>query len=180
MPRMFLFFFIAFAIVSSGHVFTAEQSEPSPAIVGPQRTGDDAGPNTNGGGFQPRQLSEPRAAESTFGFSLGFVASFGTFSVPHLPSSNGRAMFLANSQYGEGYFFFDGSMTYEFFAVDPISNVEGRVYRVDLPDSTVRHFLFGARNECCRCGIWQRCLIVYDHNWNRVNSVLANVGRTHP
>jgi len=175
MPRVFLLFLVgAFGVLSSGHVFTAEQREPSPALVGLQRAGDGEG---NPG--QPRRMSDS-AAGTTFGTSLGYVASFGSFSVPHQTSANGRAMFLANTPYADGYFFFDGPMTYEFFAVDPLSNVKGRVYQVNLPDNTVRHFLFGARCECCCCGILQRWLIVYDQDWNRVNAVLANVGRTLP
>jgi hypothetical protein len=129
----------------------------------------------------------PRAVGREYGdvrwptnFPIGYVTSFGAFSLPEqtfppTPGHHGHAMFMARTFSAPcWYCFYDGPMTYNYFAFDPCFCVVGWLYTVDVPGAGIRHFLFGAKTVDWCCGVAQRHVIVYDEWWNRINFVCAN------
>jgi hypothetical protein len=142
-------------------------------------------------GTPPRRATEDYGATAGSGalrYPLGYVASFGAFSLPQQaappppptpepPGNPGHAMFQARSWNAPyHYCFYDGEMKYDYYAYDPWVCVTGWLYTVDAANGPVRHFLFGSHTKISPYGIRQRTVVVYDEWWNVVNCVCATFG----
>jgi len=142
----------------------------------------------NVGGTPPRRTNQSVAFGRQTSYPMGYIASFGAFSLPEQPIPppppapppppvDGHAMFLARKQALPWcYCFYDGAMTYDYFATDDWYCVTGWLYSAQIPGAGVRHFLFGAETVGWSQGVAQRCLIVYDQWWCPVSVVYANYG----
>jgi hypothetical protein len=142
----------------------------------------------NACGRQPRRATQSVAADRQTSYPMGYIASFGAFSLPEQPIPpppptpppppiDGHAMFLARKQTLPWcYCFYDGAMTFDYFATDDWYGVTGWLYSAQIHGAGVRHFLFGAETVGWCQGVAQRCLIVYDQWWCPVSVVSANYG----
>jgi hypothetical protein len=142
----------------------------------------------NASGNPPRHATPYVGPDKQTSYPMGYVASFGAFSLPEQPIPppppapppppiDGHAMFLARKQSLPGlYCFYDGPLTFEYFATDDWLGVTGWMYKAQTSGAGLRHFLFGAETVGWCQGVAQRYVVVYDQWWCPVNCVCANYG----
>ena len=106
-------------------------------------------------------------------YPLGYVASFGAFSLP-APRRDGHAMFHARDFNQRCcYCFYDGRMRFLEYSYDRNICEMAWKYKVELPDGDVRRFSFGSRNLHGHNHLVQRRIAVYGLHGNLLSLVRA-------